>query len=219
MSPARRATTMIYRTTMALAIAAVVTAGGARLMAQGPPRRIASPPGTSAAEILGRHDEREGYVNGKWMEIRYGRPIRRGRDLFGPPDFADALGDGAPLWRAGANQTTQLVTEVPIRIEGKTIPAGTHTLFIDLKPNDRWTLVVSDWPAQITYDEKNKAALWGAYDYTPAKDVVRAPMKVERLPYAFEQLSWQFLDITDSGGRLALLWERKLASVAFSVVR
>lgn len=187
--------------------------------AGGQSRRIASPPGVSATEILGRHDEREGYVGGRWLEVHFGRPIKRGRDLFGPPDFADALADGAPVWRAGANVSTRLITEVPIVIGTRTVPAGEHTLFIDISPARAWTLIVSDWPAQTTYDEKNKAALWGAYDYTPDRDVVRAPMRVERLPHSFEQLSWQFLDMTDTGGRLALIWDRTLASVAFTVAK
>jgi hypothetical protein len=180
-------------------------------------RRIASPPGVSATEIGGVFDQRTGYVNGRWLELHYGRPLKRGRDLFGTPDFVDFLNDGAPVWRAGANVSTRLLTEVPIVIAGRTIPAGEHTLFIDLKPDDKWTLIVSRWPAQTTYDEGNKAALWGAYEYTPDRDLVRAPMRVERLGHSFDQLSWQFLDMTEAGGRLATIWDRKLASVAFTV--
>jgi hypothetical protein len=183
-----------------------------------PPRRVASPAGASATEVGGRHDEREGYVGGRWLEVRYGRPIKRGRDLFGPPDFVDALNDGAPVWRAGANVSTRLTTETDIVIAGRAIPPGDYTLFIELAPRDRWTLIVSRWPAQSTYDYGNKAALWGAYDYTPDRDVVRAPMQVEQLPHSFDQLSWQFLDMTDAGGRLAMLWDRKLASVRFAVM-
>lgn len=198
-------------------MASALTLGATSLAGQS--RRIASPAGVSATEILGRHDEREGYINGKWIEIRHGRPIKRGRDLFGPADFADALSDGAPVWRAGANQSTQLVNDMPIRIGNTTVPAGTYTLFIDITARDRWTLIVSRWPAQITYDEKNKAALWGAYDYTPDRDVVRTPMQLETLPHAFDQLAWEFLDMSDTGGRLALIWDRTLASVPFRVVR
>lgn len=130
----------------------------------------------------------------------YGRPIKRGRDLFGPPDFADALADGAPVWRAGTNVSTRLITEVPITINERTVSAGEHTLLIDITLSRRWTLIVSNWPAQTTYDETNKAALRGAYDNTPDRDFVRAPMRVETLPHSFDQLSWQFLDVSDRGG-------------------
>ena len=42
-------------------------------------------------------------------------------------------------------------------------------------------------------------------------------MALETLPAAFDQLSWQFLDVTARGGRLALLWDTKMASVAFTI--
>ena len=180
-------------------------------------RRPASPAGSAVTQVGGVNDPRTGFVNGSWIEIRHGRPLKRGRNLFGAADFVDFLNDGAPVWRAGANQSTQLLTEAPLTIGGRTLPAGEYTLFIDLAPNDRWTLIVSRWPAQTTYDDNNRAALWGAYEYTPDRDLVRTPMQVERLAHAFEQLSWQFLDMTDKGGRLALMWDRTLASVPFTV--
>lgn len=204
---------MITMTRTCLTVLVVLLAAGA-FSAQN--RRVASPPGASATEVGGRHDEREGYVGGKWLEVRSGRPIKRGRDLFGPADHAEILNDGAPVWRAGANATTRLNTEVPIVLGGRTIPAGEYSLFIDLQPK-AWILIVSTWPAQTTYDDQNKSALWGAYDYTPDKDLVRVPMKRETLPYSFDQLSWQFLNVTDKGGELALLWDRQMARVSFEI--
>jgi len=150
--------------------------------------------------------------------VRYGRPIKRGRDLFGPSDYAEMLNDGAPVWRAGANVSTRLNIEVPIVLGGKTIQPGEYSLFIDLQPG-AWILIVSSWAAQTTYDVNNKNALFGAYDYTPDKDVVRVPMTRATLPYSFDQLSWQFLDMSDKGGTLALLWDRQVAHVSFELRR
>ncbi len=206
---------MPITTKACLTVLAALLAAGA-LSAQ--TRRIASPPGASATEVGGRYDEREGYVGGKWLEVRYGRPIKRGRDLFGPADYADVLNDGAPVWRAGANVSTRLNIEVPILLGGRTIPVGEYSLFIDLQPK-AWILIVSSWPAQTTYDDKNKSALFGAYDYTADRDLVRVPMTRETLPYSFDQLSWQFLDVTDKGGQLALLWDRQIARVSFEIRR
>ena len=95
------------------------------------------------------------------------------------------------------------------------MPPGEYTVFIDLRA-DPWELIVSRWPAQLTYDFDNRDALWGAYEYTPDRDVVRAPMTVETLDQSFDQLSWQFLDVTADGVTLALLWERTRASVRFT---
>jgi Protein of unknown function (DUF2911) len=124
--------------------------------------------------------------------------------------------DGAPVWRAGANVTTRLKTEVPLVINGKTVAPGEYSLFIDLKPNN-WTFIVSTWAAQTRYDPKNTAALWGSFGYTPDKDVVRAPMTLGTLPFAVEQLTWDFTDMSDAGGRLAIMWDKVVASVPFKV--
>jgi DUF2911 family protein len=185
-------------------------------------RRPASPTGSSAVEIGSRMDPQPNgepvYKRGKWIEVTYGRPIKRGRTLFGGAgtNYGKTVNPDAPVWRAGANVSTQLTTEVPLAINGKTVAPGTYTMFIDLKPNN-WTLIVSNWKAQKDYDPNNKAELWGAYDYTPDKDVVRAPMKVETLPHSHEEMSWEFLDMTDTGGLLAIIWDKTLASVPFKL--
>ena len=179
-------------------------------------QRVASPAGRSATQVGGQYDVRAGYVGGAWVEVRYGRPIKRGRDLFGPDDYREFLNDGAPVWRAGANVTTRLVTETPLVFSSTRVEPGEYTVFIDLQPTP-WVFVLSTWPAQTTYDYENHEALFGAYEYTPDRDVVRVPMLVEPLEHAFDQLSWQFLDVTDTGGTLALLWDRTLAAVSFTM--
>jgi hypothetical protein len=197
---------------MALAMSAFVLAQDGR---------PASPDGTAAVQVGGKYvtgSEGPEYKGGKWIEITFGRPIKRGRDVFGGAgsNYGKVVNPDAPLWRAGANVTTQLKTEVPLSINGKTLAPGTYTMFIDLKPNN-WTLVVSNWKAQTKYDPKNTAELWGAYGYTPAKDAVRAPMTLTTLPFSVEQLSWGFSDLTDAGGKLTLMWDRTAASVPFKV--
>ncbi|MEE2777850.1 MAG: DUF2911 domain-containing protein [Acidobacteriota bacterium] len=180
-------------------------------------RRPRSPSGESAAQVLGSYDVVAGNVGGQWIDIKFGRPLRRGRDLFGPADFVEMLNDGAEIWRAGANYTTRLIAEVPLRIAGVDIAPGEYSVFIELS-REQWTFVLSTWPAQKVYDYENKDALFGAFYYTADRDVLRTAMDLEQLPRSFEQLSWQFVDMTPRGGRLALLWDHKLASVPFEVV-
>ena len=203
--------TLIAGSAMALVTTAFVFAQGGR---------PASPAGTAATEIGGKYDNaaEPQYKGGKWIEITYGRPIKRGRDVLGGTGdkYGKVANPDAPVWRAGANYSTQLKTEVPLMINGKTVAPGTYTMFIDLKPNN-WTLIVSSWKAQTKYDPKNTSEIWGAYGYTPDKDVVRAPMKLETLPHTVEQLTWQFVDMTDGGGALAISWDKTMASVPFKV--
>lgn len=184
---------------------------------QTPP--IASPAGSSATQVLGTYSERNGYENGKWIQIFYGRPIKRERELFDLPDWRDALLDGAEVWRAGANVSTRLHTDVELSFAGTSVPPGEYTVFIDFGEGldfEDWHLVISRWPAQLTYDYEDKTALWGAYEYTADRDVVRAPMTVSRDRIVYDQLSWQFANIHDGTGTLVLLWDDIQATANFS---
>ena len=205
-----------------VAVSAILIAAGAIFAQQSRPL---SPRGSSEAHVLGTWTTagKQGgtaggstYENGKWLEIGYGRPLKRGRNLFGSgADYGQSLLAGAPLWRAGANVSTILKNEVPVTIAGTTVPPGEYTVFIDLKEGN-WTFVLSRWPAQQTYDPNNKAALWGAYNYTPDKDVVRTKMTLETLAHSHEQLSWEFVDVTAKGGSLAIAWDRTQGLVPFT---
>jgi len=204
-----------------IATGAAVLAMSVGILAQGD-GRPASPAGASATQVGGKYDTSGAepvYKGGKWIEITYGRPIKRGRDVFGGSgaNYAKLLADpGASVWRAGANVSTQLETEVPLVINGKTVQPGTYTLFIDLKPN-HWTLIVSNWKVQTRHDPKNTAEIWGAFGYTPDKDVVRAPMTAATLPWSVDQLTWAFTDITEAGGKIMIMWDKTAASVPFDV--
>src|SRR5689334_20238654 len=91
--------------------------------------RIARPAGTSATEVRGKYNNAAEpvYQGGKWIEITYGRPIKRGRDLWGSnADYGSKLLAGTPVWRAGANASTRLKTELPLVIGGKTVAPGEY---------------------------------------------------------------------------------------------
>ena len=221
---------MFHRITTGLG---VLIACGVVVGAQAPPpNRQLSPAGSTQAQVLGRWTKgdrptfavgQERYVDGKWLEITYGRPALRGRDVFGSgANYGKALIDlplgnfgPPPVWRAGANVSTRLNTEAALTFGDKKVPAGEYSLFIDVKGPQNWTLIVSSWPAQQRFDQNDKSALWGAYGYTPEKDVARVPMKVETTASSVEQLTWAFLDMTTDSGRIAISWGKTTASVAF----
>lgn len=194
------------------------------------PRRPLSGEGIASAHILGKwvKMDREAftlggevYQGGKWIDITYGRPLLRGREAFPGKgsEYGKATYAGAPVWRAGANTSTRLKTEVPLVIGGKTVMPGEYSLFIELKTPTEWTFIVSNWPAATKYDLSNKDALYGAFNYTPDKDVARATMKMEALSFRVEQLEWKFLDVTDDGGSMAVAWDKTMASVPFKIVQ
>jgi hypothetical protein len=203
-------------------LAAALAASSVTLaLAQQPAPRPASPPGTTATQVGGqwvKTERGERYENGKWIEITYNRPLLRGRGgIFGAgAEYGKKVNGGAPVWRLGANQSTRIKTEVGLKFGDKALPAGEYSMFVDLKEGN-WTLIFSSWGAQQKYDPNDKTALWGSYNYTPDKDVLRVPMTVGAIPMAIDQLSIGFVDMTNTGGTIAIWWDKTQATVPFSV--
>ncbi len=193
-------------------IAAVLLVAASAALAQRP----ASPRGEAAIQVGGEYEERR-YVGGKWITVDYGRPILRGRTgIFGEgSDYGKGANAGAPVWRAGANQSTRFMTEVDLKFGDKTLPAGEYSMFIDLKEGD-WTLIMSTHSAKQGFREPGEG-LWGAYNYTPDKDVLRVSMDVDSTPVSYEQLTISFVNVTAEGGSLALMWENTVGMASFSL--
>ena len=193
-------------TAVGLALACLVAGVAA---AQG--ERPASPPGTSSIQI-----------GDAWIDVTYSRPILRGRQgIFGSgEDYGKTLYAGGPLWRAGANVTTRIKTGLDLEIGGKRVPAGEHSLFIELKEG-AWTAVLSSQPYMETFDRAKIAEgqTWGAYGYKPEFDVVRAPMTVEARERRVEQMAIAFVDVSAEGGTLVVLWDNQAGMLPFKVAK
>ena len=217
------------RLTSPIIIAAVLVAGSL-LAAQGQGNRPLSPDGIASVHVQGKWEKTERqqftlggerYVGGSWIDITYGRPMLRGREAFTGTgaDYGKAAYAGAPVWRAGANLSTRLKNSVPLVIGTTTVPAGEYSLFIELNSPTQWTFIVSNWAQAQRFNAPISAGLYGAFNYTPEKDVVRAPMRVDKLPYQIEQLTWEFTDMTATGGNMTIMWDRTVASVPFTFGR
>jgi hypothetical protein len=199
-------------------------AGSSLVIAQeNAPRRAASPSGSAATQVSGTwsapdKDGERSYRSGKWVEITYSRPILKGRtSIFGSgADYGKVVNGGAPVWRAGANQTTRLKTEAALILGTKTLVPGEYSLFVELKESG-WTLIVSNQPYQEKYDPKEKVKTWGAYNYDPKHDVVRVPMTMVNLNPSHEQFTIGFVDVNDAGGKIAMGWEHTGATVPFTI--
>jgi hypothetical protein len=132
------------------------------------PARPASPAGSAAIQVgAWKTGDAPGAraTNSKWIEVTYGRPIKRGRaDLFGSgADYGKGLNATAPVWRAGANVSTRLKTEVALVFGTTTVPAGEYSLFIDLKGPANWTMILSSHQAQASYDPNDQARPRGSH--------------------------------------------------------
>lgn len=214
---------MMTRRSIIAAVVATVVLASVPAQAQSVPGVTlpSSPRGLSAAQVGGSWVESNGgrqYRDGKWITVDYGRPLLRGRpNIFGTiADYGQAISEGAPVWRAGANATTRLTTQVALRFGNTTIQPGVYNVLVQLK-GGAWTLVLTTQTIQEQYDPAEKVKLYGSYNYDPAFDVLRAPMIVDQSPAAFEQFTIEFVDMTASGGTLLMVWDRTVALVPFTV--
>ena len=208
-------------------ISAVVLSGviSAALLAQPVPevKLVPSPQGQAAIQVGGRWEKTaeggQAYRDGKWIVVDYGRPLLRGRkEIFGAgADYGKTVNAGAPLWRAGANNTTRLTTQMPLQVGGKTLAPGIYNVFVDLKPGN-WTLVLTNQPVQEAFDPNDKVRLSGATNYDPKFDLLRAPMTVRMSDASVEQFTINFTNVTDAGATMTMAWDKTVAAIDIRLV-
>ncbi len=203
-----------------LSVAVLCGVLGAVVLAQAIPevKLVPSPQGQASIQVAGRYETTpeggQAYRDGKWIVVDYGRPLLRGRkDIFGAgADYGKTVNAGAPVWRAGANNTTRLTTQVPLQIGGKTLAPGIYNVFVDLKPGN-WTLVMSNQPVQDTFDPNDKVRLSGATNYDPRFDLLRVPMTVRTGETSVEQFTIGFTNVSDAGVTMTMAWEKTVAAI------
>ena len=131
------------------------------------------------------------------IRVDYGRPTRRGREIFGYIVPFDSV------WRTGANRSTHFTTSRALDFGGSLLPPGSYTMWT-LPTRTGWSLIFNGQTGQ-----------WGT-EYDRARDVLRVPMIVTQLPDAVEQFTIT-VDSQANGGVLRLAWDRTEARVSFVV--
>jgi hypothetical protein len=71
------------------------------------------------------------------ISVEYGRPVARGRALFG------ALVPWDSVWHPGADSATRITISHDVLLEGKPLRAGEYTLWLIPRETKPWTLIVS----------------------------------------------------------------------------
>jgi hypothetical protein len=163
------------RSVLSTFVGAVILIGSAQLVFS--QRQRASP-----------HEKVEATIGGKKITIDYGRPYKKGREIFGK------LEPYGKVWRTGADEATTLTTEGDLMIGSIHVPAGTYSLFT-IPDEKEWTLVVNKVAKQ-----------WGAFKYDQAMDLGRTKMKIEKVP-AVEQLTIAITPKGANAGELSVAWD------------
>jgi hypothetical protein len=187
----------LSRTIYLSAAAAAALAGPMSAPAQGGmdmPARGANQPPASPRDSL------KVTISGADISVNYGRPSKRGREIFG--GLADMK--WGMVWRMGANEATSFTTTKALQFGTHAVPAGTYTLWVKLDQGGKWELIVNKQTGQ-----------WGTA-YSAAQDLVHIPMTVSPLSAVVEKMEITVKPV-GQGGELAVAWDKTRAVASFSV--
>jgi hypothetical protein len=71
------------------------------------------------------------------LEISYGRPVARGRELWGK------LVPWEEAWHPGADRSSRLSIDHDVTVEGKPLKAGAYSLWLIARDAKPWTVIFS----------------------------------------------------------------------------
>ncbi len=146
-----------------------------------------SPAGSATCDLGG----------GKTIKTDYSSPRMKGRKIFGDLVPYDKV------WRTGANEATTFVTSSEVVVGGKTVPAGSYTLFT-VPGEDKWTLIIN-----------KKTGEWGIPYKYESDELARVDMKVSKLPSPVENFTINY-EKSGHGCTLQIEWETTRAAVDIS---
>jgi len=153
------------------------------------------------------HETISAVIDGNRVTITYGRPYTTKPGTTEARKIWGGLVPYGQPWRMGSDEATTLITQKPVVLGGKTIPAGVYTLYMKPSETGASQLVISTglggWgiPVDTTHDLAQVDLTKAALD----KPVDQFTMGVGKNPAG--------------GGVLNLSWESTQFSVPFTVAK
>ena len=132
-------------------------------------------------------------AEGKGVKVNYGQPSKKDRVIFGK------LVPFGEVWRTGANEATEITFDKDATFGGKSVKAGTYTLFTVPKETE-WTVILNGQLKQ-----------WGAFDYEKYKDkdVAQFTVPSAKTSGVVEKLTYSFTPKND----LVIAWDDRQISI------
>lgn len=131
-------------------------------------------------------------------KVIYSRPQKKGREMIGGKE------PFGKIWRAGANESTEIKFYRDVVFGEKQVKAGTYTLYV-IPNQDKWTVIINA-----------KLDTWGAYGYDESKDVARFEASVEKPAKEVEAFSIAFTG-DEKDGKMYMAWENFQVSVPLKI--
>jgi hypothetical protein len=151
------------------------------------------------------HETVTANIDGDEVTIVYGRPYTKDPKTGEKRKIWGGLVPYGKPWRMGADEATLLTTKQPIDLGGKTLPAGTYSLFMLPVENGVSKLIVNKQTGQ-----------WGT-KYDEALDFARVDLKKEAADKPADQFTIAIEKTEAGGGVLKMTWEETEFWIPFAV--
>lgn len=135
------------------------------------------------------------------ITVRYARPKKRGRTIFGDIVPWDTV------WRTGANDATVLTTTHDLEIGGTLVPAGSYTLFTI--PSRTGSRLI------INRETMRGGEPLAGTDYDARHDLARIPMTTNTLATPVEPLTIEVTPRGTRAGVIRIAWDTREMTVPF----
>ena len=138
-----------------------------------------------------------GSGNKQLAKVYYSRPQLKGRTV------GTDLAPYGKVWRTGADEATQLILNIDMKLDGTLVKAGTYSLFTI--PGE------TEWEVIISSDLNN----WGASGYKKENTVASIKVPVTMGDKSLEAFSMAFA-ASDDGVHLHMGWDKVRVAVPFT---
>ena len=130
--------------------------------------------------------------------IDYNRPGVKERIIWG------GLVPYNKVWRAGANEATKFTFSTDVKINDKTLKAGSYSFFV-IPTKEKWIIIF------------NKVAdQWGAFEYNEAEDALRFEVTPEEGSMQ-EWLAYTITKTSNNSTIVRLEWEKLIIPFTIEV--
>lgn len=133
------------------------------------------------------------------IKVVYSRPNKNGRKVFGE------LQKFGEEWRLGANEATEVTFFIPVEIGGKTIPAGTYTMFAEIHP-ERWVIKLS-----------TERFIAGTNNRDASKDIVSVATNAMPIDDVREAFTIGFQKVDEGNVHMIFEWDQTRAALPINL--
>jgi len=136
-----------------------------------------------------------------YVKIVYSQPHKNGRQIFGE------LVPYGKIWRTGANEATEITLTHDLRIGNDILKAGSYSIF-SIPEENEWTIIFN-----------KELGLWGAYNYSEKKDMLRikAPV-IHNTISLYEPFTITFEQRNDKAD-LIFYWDKVMVRVPITLLQ